>query len=251
MSDGEQFQIQLSSNSSDYLCLQFFWNGKRELNQLVLRPFQHVFLDRFIDSKSKLTFKTYQTTATEGQTKDLGTLKIVAYIGRFQQPVVAPLPIYIPSNWNPPYINTTTPIWQDYNITSTTYDTHTNLCITGSCISNTSANINCYNMTNCVGDKIYDSTPKNRNIKLAKKLLHDTPQVRQTGTVEHGKKSETDLVEMNIINTYKKIQEIEYKILPQSARTLYQASEIKIYCSGCGRRKRQKQNFCPACGRKF
>lgn len=250
MNDGEQFQIQLSSNSSDYLCLQFFWNGKRESNQLVLRPFQHLFLDRFIDSKSKLTFKTYQTAATEGQTKDLGTLKIIAYVGRFRQPTITTTPIYIPANWYPPFNNGTTPVWQDYQITSTTYDAHTNLCISGSCISNT-ANFSCY--SNTMADYIErpESAPKSRNIKLAKKILYNTPKIRQTGTVEQGRKSETELVEMNIINTYKKVQEIEYKILPESTRTLYQSSEIKIYCSGCGRRKRQKQNFCPACGRKF
>lgn len=241
MNDGDVFQIELSNKTSQYLCLQFYWNNEAEANQLVLRPYQHVFIDRFIDAQSKITFKTYETLATQSETKDLGALKIIAYRGQFRKPEV-----YTPI-----------PVW--YSNKSSTNSVFSNILFhTGSAGPITSdinyANTLCsdYNIDyNMLSSTTYASTSKttsnSHKIKLAKKSLNTV----ETGVVERGQRSSTELVQMDIINTYIKLAQIEYKILPMSQQRLYTSDELKVYCSNCGRRRRQKQNFCPVCGNKL
>lgn len=42
----------------------------------------------------------------------------------------------------------------------------------------------------------------------------------------------------------------EWKILPMSRKNIT-TDDIVTYCSSCGRRKREKERFCPSCGHKF
>ena len=66
MNDGTEFQIQVFNPYSYVIGVNFEFNNHNKTSQLlVLRPGEHVWLDRFLDDESKLLFSTYQVDASK------------------------------------------------------------------------------------------------------------------------------------------------------------------------------------------
>lgn len=72
----------------------------------------------------------------------------------------------------------------------------------------------------------------------------------ETGRVEKGSESGQYFVEDNTNFSYFPINSIEWKIIPESRKQITK-EDIVVYCGGCGRKKREKERYCPSCGYKF
>ena len=72
----------------------------------------------------------------------------------------------------------------------------------------------------------------------------------ETGRIEQGSQSNQDFVEGSGEFNYYATHTVKYKILPVSKKPV-STRELREYCSGCGRRRRKNENFCPSCGRRF
>ena len=194
---------------------------------LIIKPYQHTYLDRYIDYNKKFIFKTFNTTTDNVQkAKILGNIKVELYrqssnsatinhlYKYYQQPVIINQPCVTPDHWTNPFIytinNTGHYTQPNSSITSNTYGTH------------------------------------NTNIKNCSKLL--SPQLNdvQIGIIQGGDKSKTEFKQ-----SYRQFKDYpsivyNYNLLPISHKS---TDEIYHYCENCGRRIRSKENFCPKCGK--
>ena len=82
LNDGEEFQIQLY-NPYDYtISAKITLNGTEMPNELVLRPAERVWLDRYLDNPRKFKFETYEVDndkSTEKITAKNGLINIDFY----------------------------------------------------------------------------------------------------------------------------------------------------------------------------
>jgi len=61
LKDGTEFQLEFTNNSDFFIRVLLFLNGEIQKNYLVLRPHEHFYLDRFLDSNKKFKFNTFLT----------------------------------------------------------------------------------------------------------------------------------------------------------------------------------------------
>ena len=81
----------------------------------------------------------------------------------------------------------------------------------------------------------------------AKKLLRKSIE---TGRVEQGSNSDQKFKTDNTNFEFSYTWISTWKLLPESQKNVT-SDEITLYCSNCGRKKRNSENFCPKCGKKF
>lgn len=73
----------------------------------------------------------------------------------------------------------------------------------------------------------------------------------ETGRVEQGGKSKTELKSVNIEFSPIYTSSVTWKIIPESEQPV-QAGDLRAYCTGCGTRiKKSSWVFCPSCGNKL
>jgi hypothetical protein len=73
----------------------------------------------------------------------------------------------------------------------------------------------------------------------------------ETGRVEKGSESKQEFTDVNIdFETYC-THRVEYQILPLSRKQFIETKNIRQYCTGCGRRRKKSENFCPIDGVKY
>lgn len=238
LKDKSNFVIQLKSDRDRNVLAKIFVNGDAIGEQgLILRPLEKVNLERFIKSNKKFLFNTYKIDKKdEGSVAKNGLIEIkffdeaeVEYeehhIRRNQVKI-----FYYETYCNPwPVLR---PIWyrSPYTTTGGTWN--------GSCIDSNITFTNC--SSNLNANQPFDSSQKN---------TLDNSQI-ETGRVEQGNKSEQtfDAIHMDFEKT--EFDTHTYKLLPESQKNLV-SSDLKAYCSECGRRNRKKEKYCPNCGTRY
>lgn len=250
MKDNTEFQIQLFNPYSYVIGAKFKFNNKEIPNILVLRPGERIWLDRYLNDKSKLLFSTYEVgnsaevkKAIENNgnvviefynerefyrwnSEDYGTITITSSgITTTEVPVwttnklVSVSSSISPSDLDVKYSTTCSDINANYNCSSSP-------ALTASSLSTPSTNI-----------KVGTNSCVNKNI--------------ETGRIEKGSYSSQKFKNVDTEFSYFPFKTELIKILPESMKQINSNDLQKRYCHNCGRRLKEKFKFCPFCGTKL
>lgn len=216
LKDGDEYEIELFNPNPSYILAKIKIDGEYlSGGGIVLRPGERVFLERFLDSKNKFVFKTYNV---DGEAE---------YVGALRNNGLVEVEFYLEQQKIMLYgnIGTTT-------ITTATPTTYT---LTGGLTGGATYTTN--NLNGVVNTS-------NTSTYLSKTI--------ETGTTERGSNSNQQFTNSDRSFEWSPFQTTIWKILPESQKQ-YDAKELNVlYCGECGsKRKKDTHKFCPHCGTKF
>lgn len=247
MKDGTTFEIELWNPRSNRVLAKISINGVSVSGGgIVVNPGQRVYLERFLEEDRKFKFTTYEAeNSAEGRAAIAknGLVTVEFYDEIFQQ-----------KNWfcgngsitiNGPTIYGGTTGNPTFNPTFTTNQCYFNSTPTGGAGDSVGVSSNVdysanMNMMDCCEDSFSDRVPLGR--KLSKSSMNI-----ETGRIEKGERSNQKLVDTYGDFSFYACAYYTVKILPESQKPA-EIGEIRSYCTGCGRRWRSGENFCPTCG---
>lgn len=241
LKDEDEFQIELF-NPKSYPVMAKIWMNGTIISQsgLVLRPGQHFFLERYIDTNNKFVFRTYDVDGNNKEVlkaiEDNGAVKVIFYREKIKQsiPSIPNYPIIRGGIFGSP--SSTAPFGTFSNPTYTTntafYSSTGNMPIGGS-VS--------YSAT--MDGMLGSDGPSGPSGIQANSF--------ETGRVEMGSKSNQDFGTIDMDFENYPCETVVMKIMAESNKPI-EVSDIRNYCSGCGTRmKKQTWKFCPNCGTKI
>lgn len=216
LKDGDEYEIELFNPNPSYILAKIKIDGDYlSGGGIVLRPGERVFLERFLDSKNKFVFRTYNV---DGEAE---------YVGALRNNGLVEVEFYLEQQKIMLYgnIGTTT-------ITTATPTTYT---LTGGLTGGATYTTN--NLSSVVNTS-------NTSTYLSKTI--------ETGTTERGSNSNQQFTNSDRSFEWSPFQTTLWKILPESQKQ-YDAKELNVlYCGECGsKRKKDTHKFCPHCGTKF
>lgn len=239
LKNGQNFEIELFNPTQSKALAKISINGKLISNAgIVLRPGERVYLERFLDSRNKFVFETYEVENSKQ------TMDAIANNGLVE------ISFYSESFNNYSYFgNTGTNIFNRYTVPytiHTRYNTNTveipgtvgNSGITGSTITTTSSGSYYTNMYSL-------------DMSMKKSAPNMISQSIETGSVEKGGHSNQNFHQVSENFDSFPSTSVTYKIMPESQKPV-EISNLRNYCTGCGTRiKKPTWKFCPNCGTKF
>lgn len=261
LKDGDEFQIELFNPLTNSILCEISFNGTKIGGGLVLKPGQRVFLERYITSNNKFLFTTYdvETGIKEVQEAIRANGEIKIQFMHEKKPVntyIQPWITWSILNYNNNFFYSNNNGTGNPNIVGTTFTTSNNInTITNSVkkeksITQQKLNLNFnseYNF-NCNNDN--DVCLDSLNIDSGNLVnLNATLKTEETGRIDMGAKSNQEFRETYQEFEYFSFHTLIFKLLPKSKEPVKQ-SEIKLYCTGCGRKTKKNENFCPKCGNK-
>lgn len=119
LKDGQEFEIKLHNKTDNVFLAKLHWNGKKEKSGIVLEAGQTVYLERFVDTNNRLTFKSFEIPEEiEDLVKSsIGELKVEFYKEKSNFTIASPAPYepYKPFEdpWKPNW--PTTPWYSQYS----------------------------------------------------------------------------------------------------------------------------------------
>lgn len=220
MEDGDNFEFLLHNPSTVSVGALIYVNNQKMSNvYLIINPGQSYWLDCNPDNKRKFHFTEYSVKNTKQNQEaiaDNGLIRVEFYDEKISQYQHWRNPIMSEPGWTGYFENQ--PDTYKYN---TDYMSSTgNLMNMKDNLSNVYGEV-CCNYSNDIN----------------------------TGRIDYAGKSnqhfETLEIDLNVYpsHTY------YYKIFPKNNKV--HTSDIKQYCTGCGRKRKKNENFCPSCGNKF
>lgn len=225
LTNGTEFQINLANHVGDTFGAKIYINDEYLGSMIVLRQYENISLERFIESSNKFKFNVYEVDdnpAVKEIIKKNGNIRVEWFKTKSKYTPQITNDTFL---WNPNY----TPFYNPF------------VFGTGDRISVTQlSNINC-NTSNYVGVRSLDAS---NTIK--------------TGRIEEGSKSSQTFKEvpfsfedMPFSVEHIKLLDVSQKKEPTpKSKTVYY--ETKVYCGTCGRRMKDKNwKFCPGCGKSF
>jgi hypothetical protein len=212
LNDNDQFEIELFNPKTISVLAKIKINGNYLSNRgLILKPGQRIHLDRHIDEAKKFLFSTYEIDGENSAAIDAIQKNGLVEIEFYDETVLSGLSTVYPSLGGTYYHQ---PIFTqpNYNPSFTTIT-----CSSGN-----------------IGTATYTSSLSSKSI--------------ETGRVEKGGKSDTELKNASGDYSYFMSHSVTWKLLPNSQKPV-EVSELRNYCSGCGVRiKKANWKFCPTCG---
>ena len=269
LEDGDEFQFQLFNPETTEICARIFIEDTQLSHDIVLRPGERLWLERYTDISKKFKFVTYVVDGENAQVKKAishnGIIKIEFFRRKEKK--------HNPLIWvNSPSItwtyDSTTPYY--YNYTSSTASKPIDSI---DCSSISSANASrslesdevstafysSADMCSISGDISCDcsvsasasiSTPEYSSAIYNPEFYKDTNNL-ETGRISEGGRSNQKLDNVNMDFESWPFRTETLKIYPLS-RKPYNAKDLKkIYCTNCGRRLNDKYKYCPYCGEKI
>jgi hypothetical protein len=211
LNDNDQFEIELFNPKTISVLAKIKINGNYLSNRgLILKPGQRIHLDRHIDEAKKFLFSTYEIDGENTAALDAIQKNGLVEIEFYDETVLSGLNTLFPSSGT--YYHQPIFTQPNYNPSFMT-------------ITCSTANI---------GTATYTSSLSSKSI--------------ETGRVEKGGKSDTELKNGSGDYSYFMSHSVTWKLLPNSQKPV-EVSELRNYCSGCGVRiKKANWKFCPTCG---
>lgn len=216
LKDGDEYEIELFNPNPAFILAKIKIDGEYlSGGGIVLRPGERVFLERFLDSKNKFVFKTYNV---DGEAE---------YVGALRNNGLVEVEFYLEKQQIMLYGNNT-------------FTTSTPYTFNGNAVTYTTTGTYTTNNVNLTA-----STTSNTAAYLSSKTI-------ETGTTERGSKSNQQFTNSDRSFEWSPFQTTLWKILPESQKQ-YDAKELNVlYCGECGsKRKKDTHKFCPHCGTKF
>ena len=276
LEDGDEFQFQLFNPETTEICARIFIEDTQLSHDIVLRPGERLWLERYTDVSKKFKFVTYVVDGEDAQVKKAishnGVIRILFFRKKEK-------PKYYNNYPNITWINMNTyePIHTyDYKL----YCDANNTITTGSCdttLSCSAATLSCDNnvtptsfsvsggktRSRSLSNVSLDAAPTtafyNNSINVATPSLstsvynsdyHKDTLNLETGRISEGSRSKQKFETVNLEFESWAFKEETIKIFPLS-RKPYNANDLKkLYCSNCGRKLNTKYKYCPYCGSK-
>lgn len=250
LNNKQEFQLEFFNPTSKNVMAMIYLNGTQMSNQgLVIKPGQRIWLDRFIDTPDKLLFDTYEVGDSEEVKKAIernGHVRVEFFSE------ADPLPPITPYQY--PYKWQTRSFYSDTTGNVNYSDTSTNISNTfGGTISNTSSldSLSFDSIDNAPEELSRGIVDSSREIKSSFGKKRMRSKKVETGRIEHGNSSAQQFENVNLtFNSYMDSY-VEYQILPFSQKKSTTINDIKRYCSSCGKKCKQNDNFCTKCGTKL
>ena len=236
MDNGTEFQIQLFNPKTTEIACRVYINDEAMSNDIVLRPGERLWLERFLDRPQKFLFETYTVDGNDSSVqraiRDNGTIRVRFYDRRIRQKQDG-LILEKSSNFN------------NYNISYPSFDSRTTKTGTWE-ITCSDANVSSFST---LGIQDASFATGERGISCYSVQI---PEVKQeTGRVTEGSHSQQTFDTVNMdFESWSYSEEI-IKILPTSQKPVHKEDLQKRYCPECGRKVVEKYKFCPFCGTKL
>lgn len=247
MNNGSEFQIQIFNPYTYSISASISINGVDMPNQLVIKPGQRIWLERYLNEARKFLFETYEVNGeskqVENAIKHNGVIEIKFYKEKNQNNIYIASASIPSTTWT--YFNDCLNVPTD--VSSNTYSSNALTATLGADnnLSMLSAKLCSSFVANDVSDSIkYTSTKSasNRSMTKSKSI--------ETGRIEKGNYSNQKFQTVYNDFEYFPFSTESIHILPQSVKPVYANDLKKIYCTNCGRKLNNKFKFCPYCGAK-
>lgn len=238
MDNGTEFQIQLFNPKTTEIACRVYINDEVMSNDIVLRPGERLWLERFIDRPQKFLFETYTVdgddSGVQRAIRDNGTIRVRFYDRRIRQKQDG---LILEKNGN----------FNNYNITYPAFDSRTTKTGTWE-ITCSDANVSSFSTLGIQGASFASG---DKDISCSCYSVQIPEGEQETGRVTEGSYSQQtfDTVNMNF-ESWSYSEEI-IKILPTSQKPVHKEDLQKRYCPECGRKVVEKYKFCPFCGTKL
>ncbi len=241
--DKDEFELELYNPKQNTIGIKIIFNGNSmSKNLLVLKPGERVWLDRYLDQNRKFLFETYEVENNQSTNHAIaknGILRIEFYDEKVKNQ------------------NLTLSFDKDYWFpgTYTNGTQNINTCFYSTGVTNTSGQ---YSTTT---DSLDININVNSNQEQTKGFLNENKRsvkcskmsaTKETGRISKGKTSSQYFDQIDIeFNSYCS-SFVEYKILPESQKTVIFPTDNRQYCPECRSRiKKSTWKFCPTCGEKL
>ena len=242
MNNGSEFQIQIFNPYTYSISASISINGVDMTNQLVIKPGQRIWLERYLNEARKFLFETYEVNGeskqVENAIKHNGVIEIKFYKEKKQNNIYISSASIPSTTWT--YFNDCLNVPTD--IPSNTYS--------GNALTTTLAADNNLSMLSaklCSSFVINDVSDSIKSVST--KSMVKSKSI-ETGRIEKGNYSNQKFQTVYNDFEYFPFTTESIHILPQSAKPVYAHDLKKIYCTNCGRKLNNKFKFCPYCGTK-
>lgn len=222
LNDGEEFEIELFNPTQKVVAAQISINAEvLSGGMLVLNPGERVFVERYLDKPVRFKFATYEVEAGNAQVEKAIQLNGYVQVKFFDE--------YVPPRMTFPQ--------RSHVFYSKGPEPASNQVY----FSNTlgSATMDSFADTSSVLSYSASSTSSTA-----------TKSFQETGRVSEGSSSGQRFgVSHKTFNTWSN-HEVTVRIEPQSKAPITVA-DLKVYCTSCGRKKKDGEKFCPNDGVKY
>ena len=249
LQNGTEFELELVNNTPFIHKADIIINGKQEKYAIVLKPGEHLYLERFMDDNRKFKFETYSVDDSQ-EVRDAiennGTVEVKFYKERQYVPTFITHSYTTWYNSNPYGQNTIICDSVSPNsVGNTTRGMQTKGITTNAIASAGNLTFNCYNMS--AGD-----TKGGQNISKRYNNVTETLNDAsiETGRVEKGNVSNQEFRTVNYEFEYSPCFTQIYKLLPESRKSeiLPSSAKLRKYCVRCQAKLKQGWRVCPHCG---
>lgn len=247
LKDEQEFELELISHFQKTIGIKIKINGSYiSQSHLIMKPGERIVLDRFIDKPNKFKFSEYnlgikgdeytETSKNFYNMSEQGFIEVEAYrayqefqIQKINEPYITLGGSFGANNYNQYYNNT------NYNTTITCNDLNSMNYVCGdSTISNFKSFNEVSNVTN----------------EILSKSLNIEPEMEKGGEINEGSKSQQTFEYVNTsFSTYKSYS-YKFRLKPISSKPI-EVSDLKKYCTECGKKANKEHKFCANCGTKL
>lgn len=269
LKNGDEFEIELFNPTSYKLLAKITVNNVSIGAGIVLKPGERVFLDRYTSEAKKFLFDTYTVDSNNSR-----AMKAIEKNG------VVGISFYKENTFNSPYsridfssfdddltIPYTNIFYGKTNVNTLEGPNYrgldadmvdgahaTNFTPKGANTWASSGTLYCSTSNNGILTSCSTKTPDNifltaSSVKSSSEPIRSSKPM-ETGRIEKGSYSDQKFKTSSAIFEYNSSWYIEWNLLPESIKNLTK-NDLTVYCSKCGRKKRNNENFCPSCGTKF
>ena len=249
MDNGTEFEVELANPTQNTVLSKISVNNKLiSYSGIVLRPGERVFLERYLDDSSKFKFETYNVSGNAEEIKkaiEMNGLIKVEFFNEDTTPQITSTNVNTPSigdyltSTYTTYTNTTGSRYLD-DMTYNTAEMHNSLYTIPLIYGNIGTCLNPVNSWEKVGAVL----PPKRNLST---------KSTETGRVEKGSQSNQNFQTVNKKFYHFTTNVVEFHIKPTSQMhfDVKDINKMNKYCTKCGRKSKQNDNFCSGCGNRF
>ena len=230
LKDDSNFEILLKNPTDKIVGVSIKINDEYISNRyLILYPGQHFWLDSNPETHKKFFFKTYYVKNNKGNRKAIeknGVVEIMFHdkIDTFYNGTF--------------YLNSTMNINNTSNSSPHMYD--------ATIVSDENVGMGVVNTNK---ELFVNNTPASNAVNKSSQE-YNTTDIKTGRIVEQGD-SNQQFKNMDIDFHLYPFSTFKYHLMPESSKVTYMTTDLKVYCSNCGRRKKKSENYCPKCGHKF
>lgn len=258
LKDGIEFQIEFNNTSTRTYLARIKVNGNEiSSHGLVIRPGEHIYLERYLDSPRKFKFNTYEIPDTRAAAKAIrenGLIEIDFYREAVPDPVRITRhhwPVYDwyvdpdPYKWvyRPSITFDGTSITLDSFSNDNTFESYTSSTARGSSSGTNTVS----NATSDVFDVSSQAMHFMEPEAQQRATLRESVSKKETGRVDQGSGSQQNLQTIDMKFEAGIAKSVMFHLLPVSEKKHYTSRDLRDYCK-CGRSKKRGWQFCPGCG---